>query len=101
MQVFAAIAQWAGCVTTIAAAITLFIKPLRERVLGLHDVREGQKCLLRADMLHTYYKHRETETIRQYEYENFIMEYQAYKALHGNSFVDHIYEEVKTWDVLT
>ena len=101
MQVFAAIAQWAGSITTIAAAITLLVKPLRERILGLRNVQEGQKCLLRADMLHTYYKHRETETIRQYEYENFIMEYQAYKALHGNSFVDHIYEEVKTWDVLT
>lgn len=95
------IAQWAGSITTIAAAITLLIKPLRERIWGLRNVQEGQKCLLRANMLHTYYKNRENETIRQYEYENFIMEYQAYKALHGNSFIDHIYKEVNTWEILT
>lgn len=101
MQWIVIIAQCAGCVTTIAAAITLLIKPLRERVLGLRNAQEGQKCLLRADMLRTYYRHRETQTIRQYEYENFIMEYKAYKALHGNSFVDRIYEEVKSWEILT
>lgn len=101
MQWLTTIAQWAGCITTVAAAIALLIKPLRERLLGLRSIQEGQRCLLRADMLHTYYKHRETQTIRQYEYENFIMEYKAYKALHGNSFVEHIYEEVKSWEILT
>lgn len=95
------IAQWAGSITTVAAAIALLIKPLRDRLLGLKNVQEGQKCLLRADMLHTYYKHREEQTIRQYEYENFILEYQAYRALHGNSFINHIYEEVSSWEVLT
>lgn len=100
MQWAITIAQWAGCFTTIAAAITLLVKPLRERILGLHNAQEGQKCLLRADMLRTYYRHRETQTIRQYEYENFIMEYNAYKSLHGNSFVEHIYEEVRNWEIL-
>ncbi len=101
MQWLSIIAQCAGCITTVAAVLTLLIKPLRERVLGLRNVQEGQKCLLRSDMLHTYYKHRESKTIRQYEYENFILEYQAYKALHGNSFMDHVYEEVSSWAVLT
>lgn len=52
-------------------------------------------------MLHTYYKHRDDETIRQYELENFIMEYDAYKALKGNSFIDGIAAKVKTWEVVT
>lgn len=43
----------------------------------------------------------EQKTIRQYEFENFIFLYEAYKALKGNSFIDKIYEEVKDWEVVT
>lgn len=101
MNLMLTIAQYASCITTVAAVVVLLIKPIRERVLGLRSVQDGQKCLLRADMLHVYYKHRESEKIRQYEYENFTLEYKAYKALGGNSFIDHIYQEVNSWDVLT
>lgn len=62
---------------------------------------QGIKCLLRSEMLRTYYGNKETETIRQYELENFIKLYQAYKALRGNSFIDKIYKEVMTWEVVT
>ena len=68
---------------------------------GDKHLREGQKCLLRSNMLHTYYKNREHSAIRQYEYENFLLEYRAYKALRGNSFIDRIYQEVKTWDIVS
>lgn len=64
-------------------------------------VSGGVKCLLRSDMLRIYYHNRETEKIRQYEYENFIYLYEAYKALKGNSFIDRIYDEVKSWEVIT
>ncbi len=60
---------------------------------------EGQKCQLRSDMLHTYYKHKDEKVIRQYELENFIFMYKAYKALKGNSFIDIIHEEVVEWEV--
>ena len=50
---------------------------------------------------HTYYKHREENTIRQYEYENFIFLYKAYKKMGGNSFIDKIYKEVQSWEVLS
>ena len=62
---------------------------------------QGIKCLLRSEMLRTYYGNKETETIRQYELENFIKLYKAYKALRGNSFIDKIYKEVMSWEVLT
>ena len=61
----------------------------------------GQKCQLRSEMLQIYYHNRETKVIRQYEYENFIYLYEAYKALKGNSFIDKIYSEVKTWEIVT
>lgn len=100
-EIIAQIARWAGSITTICAAAVLFIRPLRERALGTKSVQEGQKCLLRADMLRTYYRHREEGKIRQYELENFLAEYQAYRALHGNSFMTKVHDEVVTWDVIT
>ena len=62
---------------------------------------QGIKCLLRSEMLRTYYHNKEKETIRQFELENFIALYKAYKALKGNSFIDKIYKEVMSWDVIT
>ena len=93
--------QVAGAVTTLMSVCCLLIRPIRERVLGLADIREGMKCQLRSDMLRTYYRHGDSGTIRQYEYENFLTAYKAYKALGGNSFMDKIYREVQTWQILT
>ena len=62
---------------------------------------QGIKCLLRSEMLRTYYGNKDTGTIRQYELENFIKLYKAYKALRGNSFIDKIYKEVMAWKVVT
>lgn len=52
-------------------------------------------------MLRIYYHNKNDRTIRQYEYENFVLMYEAYKRLKGNSFIDKIYEEVKKWEVIT
>ena len=87
--------------TTIAAAIVLIVKPVRKKVIGEREEDEGMKCLLRSEMLRTYYHNREAKQIRQYEYENFILAYKAYKAKGGNSFIDHIKCEVDEWEVIT
>ena len=63
--------------------------------------KAGRRCLLRSEMLRIYYDNRDSQTIRQYEYENFVFLYEAYKALKGNSFIDKIYDEVKTWKIIT
>lgn len=70
-------------------------------VVNISKVINGQKCLLRSEMLRIYYRHLENKTLRQYEFENFTLLYSAYKKLHGNSFVDKIMDEVKTWKVVT
>ena len=59
-------------VMSVLAFIALIVKPVRERLFGLKDVREANKCQLRSDMLRTYYRHREEDKIRQYEKENFL-----------------------------
>ena len=86
---------------SVLSLLLLLAKPVRERLFGLSAIREGQRCMLRADTLTAYYKHREEKTIRQYEYENFLYEYKAYKALHGNSFIERIAREVAEWEIVT
>ena len=66
-----------------------------------HKIRKGQLCQLRSEMLRIYYANKDSKRIRQYEYENFVMLYEAYKALKGNSFIDKIYSEVKSWEIVT
>ena len=65
------------------------------------NLANGMRCQLRSDMLHIYYANKDTKKIRQYELENFVYLYKAYKALKGNSFIDKIYEEVMKWEVVT
>ena len=89
---------------------TLTIIKLVEIILGLiiiplavaiFNLINGMRCQLRSEMLRTYYHHRETEKIRQYELENFVYLYKAYKSLKGNSFIDKIYSEVMSWEVIS
>ena len=84
-----------GNTATIITEITALI-PV---VVAIVYILNGLKCLLRSEMLRIYYHHKETETIRQYELENFVFLYKAYKALKGNSFIDKIYKEVMEWEV--
>ena len=98
---FLLVVEICGGISVIFAALMLFVKPLRERLLKDKKQNEGIKCLLRGRMVNVYYKNKETETIRQYEYENFCAYYEAYKALGGNSFIDHIAKEVFEWEVVS
>lgn len=70
-------------------------------IVSVGKIKTGVKCQLRSEMLVIYYHCREKKIIRQYEYENFVMLYEAYKALKGNSFIDKIYREVQEWEVIT
>ena len=87
----------------IAFALELvsFITVVTAVLSKVRKLSEGTKCQLRSDLLQIYYHNRERKKIRQYEYENFVLLYEAYKALKGNSFIDKIYSEVKEWEVIT
>ena len=88
-------------VTALLVEMVALIGAITPIFLSVRKVSNGQRCLLRSDMLSIYYHNREKKTIRQYEYENFVMLYEAYKALKGNSFIDKIYSEVREWEVIT
>lgn len=70
-------------------------------IVAIFLIIQGIKCLLRTEMLRTYYHNKDKEKIRQFELENFIALHKAYKALKGNSFIDKIYKEVMSWEVET
>lgn len=95
------LASAAADITAVLALLAVLIKPLRQRFLGDTSVREGQKCLLRSQIVSIYYRHLEEKALRQYEYENLCYCFRAYKALGGNSFAEHIYEEMQDWKIVS
>ena len=88
-------------VGTVIALLKDFIKMRKEQTKELSLIKEGNKCQLRSEMLKIYYHCRDNKAIRQYELENFITLYKAYKSLGGNSFIDKVYEEVMSFKVYT
>lgn len=96
----AEIAALAKDFCSVATCAALLIKPLREWIMGTKALREGQRCLLRSEIVRTYYRNHDAEQLREYEYRNMTQCYQAYKALGGNSFIDHLYEEMQKWEII-
>lgn len=88
-------------IITLIGEIGVLIGVITPVIISVIKIANGTKCQLRSEMLRIYYHNRDKEEIRQYEYENFIMLYEAYKALKGNSFIDKIYEEVRSWTIIT
>ena len=88
-------------IVALVGEIAAFVGIVTPILAKVNRISNGTKCQLRSEMLRIYYHHREKGVIRQYEYENFVFLYEAYKALGGNSFIDKIYAEVKKWEIIT
>ena len=96
------ILQICSLITSLAAAIAILAKPIREKLFGTKRIENGQKCMLRAEMLRIYYDGKDNgDKVRQYEFENFALMYAAYKSLGGNSFIDKIKSDVEKMEVIT
>ena len=90
--------------TTLATLITeigVLLGVIIPVIVAIRKISDGTKCQLRSEMLRIYYHNRAKGIIRQYEYENFVLLYGAYKALKGNSFIDKIYSEIREWEVIS
>lgn len=88
-------------IATLIGEIGVILGVIIPVIVWTIKIANGQKCQLRSEMLRIYYKNKDTDKIRQYEYENFTYLYQAYKALKGNSFIEKIYKEVQTWEIIS
>lgn len=87
--------------TTLIAEVGILLSVIIPVIVSVRRISNGTRCQLRSEMLRIYYHSRETGKIRQYEYENFVMLYEAYKALKGNSFIDKIYKEIQELEIVT
>lgn len=87
-------------IVTLVTEIGVLVGVIVPVIASIRKVSNGTKCQLRSEMLRIYYRNIESGKIHQYEYENFVMLYEAYKALKGNSFIDKIYKEVEDLDVI-
>lgn len=88
-------------IETIISELVIVVTTITPILLNLSKIRNGTRCQLRSEMLRTYYHNVGSKKIRQYELENFIALYDAYKALKGNSFIDKIKSEVMEWEVIS
>lgn len=88
-------------ITALIGEVGVLIGVIVPIIINIRKISNGTKCQLRSEMLRIYYHNHEKGVIRQYEYENFVLLYEAYKALKGNSFIDKIYAEVKSWEIIT
>lgn len=88
-------------IATLVGEIGVLVAVIVPVIVSVRKIAEGTRCQLRSEMLRIYYHNREAGVIRQYEYENFVFLYEAYKALKGNSFIDKIYKEVQSWEIVS
>lgn len=100
MDFFLEIGELAKDICSVATCAALLIRPLREWLMGTKALGEGQRCLLRSEIVGLYYRHHEDKQLREFEYKNLEHCYKAYKALGGNSFIDRIYEEAREWEIV-
>ena len=95
------ILQICSLIISIATAAAILAKPILEKLFGTRSIENGQRCMLRAEMLAIYYEGKDAgDKVRQYKFENFVLMYAAYKALGGNSFMDKIKNEVEKMEVI-
>ena len=88
-------------IVTLVTEIGVLVGVIVPVFASMKKIADGTKCQLRSEMLRIYYHNIKSGTIRQYEYENFMMLYESYKCLHGNSFIDKIYEEIHDLDIVS
>ena len=87
-------------IVTLIGEISVLLGVVIPVIVSVKKIANGTKCQLRSEMLRIYYHNRESKTIHQFEYENFVLLYEAYKSLKGNSFIDKIYEELQAWEIV-
>ena len=99
-EIFTVIVGYARDISAIVTCAVMLIRPLREKILGLESLREGLRCLLRAEIVRIYYRHNDDKKLKEFEYKTIQACYYAYKALKGNSFIDQIYKEMEEWEII-
>lgn len=89
--------------TILKTVITFIISGLLGFIVAelknLKVFKESLKCLLRANMVNTYFAYKEMGTMPYYCKQSWYLMYESYKGLGGNSFIDDIKKEIDSIDV--
>ena len=60
---------------------------------------EGIKALLRENMTQVYYRYKKDKVMPYYEKESWYLQYESYKKLGGNSFIDELKDEIDKFQI--
>ena len=70
---------------------------------GIKAEKDGVLCLLRSNIRKMYYSHCDEEdpSLREYERKDLDDLYAGYHTLHGNHFIDDLYNKMRNWKVVS
>ena len=80
--------------------ITFFVGEIGALILFAKYIIDAIKCLLRNDILAIYDKCKTEKKITRYQLQSVHLSYSIYKKLKGNSFIDEIMEEIKSFEII-
>lgn len=63
-------------------------------------LNQSQLDMMRYNMNKIYYKYREYKKILSADKKAFIKIYNDYKTMHGNTWIDQLYAELKDWPIV-
>ena len=80
--------------------ITFFVGEIGVVWTFVRSIIKGLKCSLRNDILDIYDRCKDTRLITRYQLQSIKYSYDVYKKFKGNSFVDDIVDEIKTFRII-
>lgn len=80
--------------------ITFFVGELGVLLAFVKSIHRGIKCTLRNDIVEIYEACKPSKQITKFQYETACLSYVEYKRLKGNSFVDKLMDEMKTFEIV-
>ena len=87
-------------ITTYWVQLLFLISIIIGFAKSIFSILEGVKCSLRNDILQIYDQCKERKEIHRYDLEAIELSSQVYYKLKGNSFVQDIVQEVKTYKII-
>lgn len=83
-----------GKIDNLAEMLKTHIENDEAKLLAAEMQNEATLCILRDRITTMYYKYTVAESIPTYAREDLTKLYKIYHAMHGNSYIDIIYEEM-------
>lgn len=80
--------------------ITFFFAEIGVLFVFVKSIHRGTKCSLRNDIVEIYEQCKPTKTITRYQLETVCLSFEEYQKLKGNSFVEKLVDEIKTFKIV-